>query len=406
LPTVLPKPSGRPADSFASGAANKLFRPVRSGDFPPKKFGADRAPRPAGSFDKGAGKPFRPAWKKDDRASRPPARFAAATSGEGRPFSAKPAWKKPERPARSTGEGFRPAADRSFDSPSARPASRPAWKKDDRAVRPPERFAADSTGEGRPAARPFPAKPAWKKPERFAPSSSGQARSDSARPASRPVWKKDDRPARPDFNRSSAPRREAPVRDARVFDEDQGPVRPPNLHIEEITGPDRSSAPRASSSRSSAPRQYSDQSRPSRPRFERPASSTRPFTTSSGKPRAGGARPSSKSGSGWKPKPHYGPGKPASGSSRPFTPRTEGASDYRPTKAKPYPNSASRAERKAGPGWKPKSGAPADRSSSVGWKPKTRYGPGKPAFGSRSKPKPGSSAKPSHRIKPSGKKRG
>jgi 23S rRNA pseudouridine2605 synthase len=351
LPTVLPKPSGRPADSFASGEANKLFRPAR----------------PAGSFDKNAAKPFRP--------TRP--------SGEERPFSPKPAWKKPERPTRATGEGFRPAAGRSFDRPPARPASRPTWKKDDRPTRPPARFAADSTGESRPGAgSPFTAKPAWKKPER---------------------------PARPDYKRPAAPRREAPVRETRVFDEDLGPVRPPNLHIEEITSPDRSNTPRSSYSRPSAPRSYPDRSgsdrpRPSRSGFERPSSSTRPaearpfrsesgmarpFTTSSGKPRAGGARPSSKSGPGWKSKPRFGPGKPASGSSRPFTPRTEGASDYRPTKAKPYPNSASRAERKAGPGWKPK----------------TRYGPGKPASGSRSKPRPGSSAKPSHRVKPGGKKR-
>jgi 23S rRNA pseudouridine2605 synthase len=362
----------RPADSFASGEANKLFRPAR----------------PAGSFDKNAAKPFRP--------TRP--------SGEERPFSPKPAWNKPERPARSTGEGFRPAAGRGFDRPPARPASRPAWKKDDRPTRPPARFAADSTGESRPGAgRPFTAKPAWKKPER---------------------------PARPDYKRPAAPRREAPVREApmresRAFDEDLGPVRPPNLHIEEITGPERSSTPQSSYSRPSAPRSYPDRSgsdrpRPSRSGFERPASSTRPsaakpfrsegglarpYSTSSGKPRAGGARPSSKSGPGWKSKPRFGPGKPASVPSRPFTPRTEGASDYRPTKAKPYPNSASRAERKAGPAWKPKSGVPADRSSSVGWKPKTRYGPGKPASGSRSKPRPGSSAKPSHRVKPGGKKR-
>ena len=191
LPTVLPKPSSRPASSFASGAANKLFRPVR----------------PAGSFDRRAGKPF--------------------------------------RPARPGAEGFRPAAGRSFDRPPARPAPRPAWKKDDRPNRPPARFAAGSTGENRPGAnRSFPAKPAWKRPERL------------------------ERSARPDYK-------------------------------------------------------------------------------------------------------------------RPYTPRTEGASGYRPAKAKPYPNSASRAERKAGPGWKPKPsfngpGKPAtgsrsrpsmDRSSSVGWKP-------------------------------------
>jgi 23S rRNA pseudouridine2605 synthase len=429
LPTVLPKPSGRPADSFASGEANKLFRPARPSDIPPKRFGADRAPRPAGSFDKSAGKPFRPAraagegfrsadrpaWKKDDRPTRPPAHFDADSTSEshpgaGRSFTPKPAWKKPERPARSTGEGLRPAAGRSFDRPSSRPASRPAWKKDDRpAARPSARFDAGSTSESRPGAgRPLTAKPAWKKP---------------------------DRPARPDYKRTSAPRREAPAREARVFDEDLGPVRPPNLQIEEITGPDRSStihpsASRSSYSRPSAPRSYSDRPdsdrpRPSRSGFERPASSTRPFTTSSGKPRAGGARPSSKpfkpgfSGSGPRSgsdsRPSYGPkrpygAKPPSGSTRPFTPRTEGASDFRPTNAKPYPNSASRAERKAGPAWKPKSGAPADRSSSMGWKPKTRYGPGKPASGSRSKPRPGSSAKPSHRVKsvgwkPGGKKR-
>jgi 23S rRNA pseudouridine2605 synthase len=376
LPTVLPKPSGRPAGSFASGEANKLFRPVR----------------PAGSFDNNAAKPFRPAWKKDNRPAHPPTRFAAGSTGEGRhgpgrPFTAKPAWKKPERPARSTGEGFRPAAGRSFDRPPARPASRPAWKKDNRPAHPPTRFAAGSTGEGRHGpGRPFTAKPAWKKPERPALSRSDQARSGPARPV---------RPARPDYKRTYAPRREAPVRAARVFDEDLGPVRPPNLHIEEITGPDR-----PSSTRPGAPRPYSDRPRPSRPRFERPASSTRPFTTSSGKPRAGGARPSSKPGRPFKlgaSKPgsarSYG-AKPTGRSSRPYTPRTEGASDYHPTKAKPYPNSASRAERKA----------------DSGWKPKTRYGPSKPAGGSRSKPKPGGFSKsggPKRTgSRPGGKKRG
>jgi 23S rRNA pseudouridine2605 synthase len=372
LPTVLPKPSGRPAESFASGAANKLFRPAR----------------PAGSFDKNAAKPFRPA--------RP--------SAEGRPFSAKPAWKKPERPARSTGEGFRPAG-RSFErpnsSPSARPATRPAWKKDDRPARPPARFAVAPTSERRPEVD----RPGNFRPRKF----------DADRPFSaKPAWKKPERAARPDFKRPSAPRRDVPAREIRVFDEDLGPVRPPNLHIEEITGPDRpffttsSGKPRAAGASSSAPRPYSDRpgfdrSGPSRSRFERPASSTRPFTTSSGKPRAGGARPSSKSGSGWKPKPgaptdrsssvgwkpRFGPGKPASSSSRPYTPHTEGASGYRPTKAKPYPNSASRAERKAGPGWKPK----------------LRYGPGKPTFGSRSKPKSGNFGPKRTGPRPGGKKR-
>jgi 23S rRNA pseudouridine2605 synthase len=361
LPTVLPKPSGRPhsalprsersADSFASGEANKFFRPAR----------------PAGSFDKSAAKPFRP----------------ARASGEGRPFNAKLAWKKPQPPARSTSVGFHPAAGRSFDRPSARPAFRPAWNKDERPARPPARFAADSTGESRSGkGRPFNAKPAWKK---------------------------DDRSARPPYQRQSAPRREAPVRGARVFDEDLGPILPPNLHIEEITGPDRpfstsSGKPRAGGARPGAPRPYSDRSGPRRSGFERPAFSARPFTTSSGKPRAGGARPSSKpfkpgfsnSGprAGSDSRPNYGPkrpygAKPASSSSRPYTPRTESASDYRPTKAKPYPNSAFRAERKAGPGWKTKA----------------RYGPGKPAGDARSKPKPSGFGPKRTGPRPGGKKR-
>ncbi|MGO9317684.1 MAG: pseudouridine synthase [Terracidiphilus sp.] len=430
LPTVLPKPSGRPytakpTDRFAPAAGRpgnyrpEKFAKDRPGEFRPKKFSADsdrtsradRTSRPADSFASGAAnKFFRP----------------ARTSGGDRHFSDKPAWKKPERPARSAGEGFRPAAGRSFERPSARPAPSPAWKKDNRPSRPPARFAAGSTGESRPGpGRPFSAKPSWKKPERPARSTGEGFRPSSGRRFDRPS-------ARPSYQRPATPRREAPVREARVFNEDLGPVRPPNLRIEEITGPQRpfstsSGKPRAGGARSSAPRPYSDRpgsdrSRPSRPNFERPTTSTRPFSTSSGKPRAGGARPNSKSSHGWKPKSgaptdrsssvgwksRYGPGKPASGSSRPLTPRTEGAFDYRPTKAKPYPNSASRAERKAGPGWKPKSGAPTDRSSSVGWK--TRYGPGKPTSGSHSKPKPDSFAPKrsdsrSFKSRPGGKRR-
>src|SRR5271166_446650 len=418
LPTVLPKPSGRPrtskpADEFAAA-------PQRTGEFRPKKFGADRpvrTSRPASSFASGeANKFFRPARPSTEgfrpAADRTPERGPARTD---------------ERPRRATGAG--PAK---FGA--ARPAGRPAWKKDDRTTRPPARFAAGSTGESRPGAdRPFAAKPAWKKPEQR-----------DARPG-RP-----ERDARPEYKRPTAPRREAPAREARVFDEDLGPIRPPNLHIEEITGSERSSAPRSSTTRPGAPRSsysrpsasrpstprpyadrpapsrpYSDRPRPSRPTFERPASSDRsstarpfrsegglprPFTTSSGKPRAGGARPSSKPlrpGSsprgGSDSRPSYGGKRPygttlagrSSTSPRPYTPRTEGVSDYRPTKAKPYPSSASRAERKAGPGWKPK--------PSFG-------GPGKPASGSRagSRPggsKPGGFSKSGYKARPGGAKR-
>ncbi|MFY9854522.1 MAG: pseudouridine synthase [Terracidiphilus sp.] len=422
LPTVLPKPSGRPRTARPS---DEVAPPAdRASEFRPKKFGADRASRPASRFASGeANKLFRPARPNAEgfrpALGRTPDRGPARTD---------------DRPRRATGAG--PAK---FGV--ARPAGRPAWKKDDRPARPPARFAASSTGESRPPAdRPFTAKPAWKKPER------PDRPERSARPerGTRP-----DREARSAFKRPATPRREAPARGARVFDEDLGPVRPPNLHIEEITGPDRSStarssAPRSSysrptasrpstprpfadrpaSSRPSSTRPYTDRPRPSRPGFERPGSSDRPaavrpsrseggpnrslprpFTTSSGKPRAGGARGSSKPlrpGSGPRfgsdSRPGYGARRPfgakpagrSSSSPRPYTPRTEGESTYRPTTAKPYPGSASRAERKAGPGWKPKPGVPTDRSKSVGWKP-SFGGAGKPASGSRAGARPGGS---------------
>jgi 23S rRNA pseudouridine2605 synthase len=332
LPTVLPKPSSRPRQAVPLAkppvAASRL-NPDRPSDYRPKKFGSARPTRAADSFASGeANKFFRPARPSAER-FRPAAGRTSAPNPI-RSFSRT----EEERPSRTgtgstTSFGFNRPAGRSFDRPdsrpAARPAARPAWKKDDRTTRPPARFAEGSTGEARPApSRPFSPKPAWKKPER-------PDRSD--RPA-RP-----ERSARPDFKRSAPPRREAPAREARVFDEDLGPVRPPNLHIEEITGPDRPSAPRPRPVRPSDDRPSTNRSS-----FDRPARAegTRPSTTSSGKPRAGGARPSSKPGT--------------------FA--------------------------KAGPGWKPKSS----------------FNPGKPASGSRSKPKPGSSAKPSHRVKPGGKR--
>ena len=332
LPTVLPKPSSRPRQAVPLAkppvAASRL-NPDRPSDYRPKKFGSARPTRAADSFASGeANKFFRPARPSAER-FRPAAGRTSAPNPV-RSFSRT----EEERPSRTgtgstTSFGFNRPAGRSFDRPdsrpAARPAARPAWKKDDRTTRPPARFAEGSTGEARPApSRPFSPKPAWKKPER-------PDRSD--RPA-RP-----ERSARPDFKRSAPPRREAPAREARVFDEDLGPVRPPNLHIEEITGPDRPSAPRPRPVRPSDDRPSTNRSS-----FDRPARAegTRPSTTSSGKPRAGGARPSSKPGS--------------------FA--------------------------KAGPGWKPKSS----------------FSPGKPASSSRSKPKPGSSAKPSHRVKPGGKR--
>ena len=351
-----------------------------------------------------------------------------------RPFQAKSFEERPApgpkdyRPKKSFGQGSNQGPNqRPSQGIDRAPSSRPAWNKDVRPTRPPNRFGAGSTGESRPpaAGKSFAVRP-----------SSGRVF------GAKPAWKKPDFSGRTADKRAAAPRREPPV-----HYEDLGPVRPPNLHIEEIhqsdrpvpsrpsapySRPDRpyagrpssprpssprSSSPRSSSPRSSAPRSNAPYSRPAsgRPSSNRPGPDrsgtgrsssarpfrseggglARPFTTSSGKPRAGGARPSSKPGApadrsssaGWKPgkpagrsggykRPSSGSGPRTSSSSRPFTPRTEGAPDFRPTQAKPYPNSASRAERKAGPGWKPK--------PSFG-------GPGKPASSARSKPKSGGS---------------
>ena len=455
LPTVLPKPSGRPS-STKPLEGSRFAEP--SPAFRTKKLGSDRPSSPARPYSKNAvAKPFRSDRARPERASFDRPRFDRAGAEGFRPAAGRTSSPNPVRSfSHNEDEGPGQRGDQaSFGSarPAGRSFDRPAY---DRSSTGPARPA--SAGTDRPAAaRPFTAKPkfdkpAWKKPERT-------ERPESHDRSQRPP--RTDRPGKPDFKRSAPPRREAPARPARDFDDDLGPVRPPNLHIEEITGPDRSSSsrpsparpykprpfqasnfePHSANSRSSAPRStsprpYADRpSRPTssgRPSFDRPASSSRssapkPFrsegglprayTTSSGKPRPGGARPSSKSGGkfakpgGFK---SYGDKPAGRSSARPFTPRTEGASDYRPTKAKPYPGSTPRAERKAGPGWKPKTGAPADRSSSVGRKPsfggaakpggfKSSGYKGKPSGGKRSGPPSGGKRFGS---KPGGKKRG
>ncbi len=344
LPTVAPRPTIHP-------------RPARP--FVPKSF-EDRPAPNTGPKDYQPKRAFG-----TDRPSHPPARDFG---------SARPAWKKDDRPNAGKPYGDRPASTRTY---GAKP------------------YAAKPYGDKPSVGRSFPAKPAWKKPES----------------RERPPYK------RPPASRSAAPRYEA--------DEvmNLGPRTPSRLQIEPILESDRPSRPSAPGPRPDRP--YADRSGPgrsgtgysgagrsssSRP-FRGEGGLARPFTTSSGKPRAGGARPSSKSGksapdrsygagssrgsaprsidprtgSGYRPaagpkrsfdgpstgfkRPGSGP-RP-SGSARPFTPREGGASESRPRGSKPYSNSAPRAERKTGPGWKPK----------------TRYGgSGKPASGASSKP--------------------
>jgi 23S rRNA pseudouridine2605 synthase len=278
---------------------------------------------------------------------------------------------------RATGQrAARPFATKSFD---ARPAARPAWQKDDRPTRPPARFAAGSTGEDRrgadkrygakpPDARPYGDRPATRRAFGAKPATGGGFREIPAtgkpfggKPAARRPY--GDKPAagkltwsRPaSQDRPFSKRPPAPRRGEGAFD-DLGPRKPSRPNIDAVPHEERPSRP-------VAPRAYSGRPKPSRPASDRPASNrpsanrpfrgegglARPFTTSSGKPSAGGPRPSS-----------------------------------RPV-------------------------APTDRSSSVGrrpgWKPRPSYGgPGKPAASTRSKPKPGSS-KSGYKSKPSDPKR-
>jgi 23S rRNA pseudouridine2605 synthase len=400
LPTVAPRASRpRPA------------KPPFPKPFAPKPF-EERSP------DRG---PARGPARADDRPRRS-GTTGPAKYGPAQPTSRSSAgpFKRPFR--REEGEG----------STGPRP-TRPAWKKDDRPTRPPSRFAAGSNGEDRPR-----------------PNSAGPGRTGGGRPfTAKPSWKKPERQEWPAYKRPPAPRREAP-------DEDSTPPRPPNLRIEEIQQSDR-----PSTSRPSAPRSYpdrpkparsgSDRPRPSQPSPDRTASSRpsssrpfnsegglpRAFTTSSGKPRPGGARPSSKpgkpagrsfspgasprsgsgsrsidprTGSGYRPSPggRRSIDGPPTGSrpSRPYTPRPEGASGSTLPRTKKFSGSSSRG---TGPRSESPRGesSPHERKTGTGWKPKTRYGgSGKSVSSARSKPRPGSSAKPSHKNKPGGKKRG
>ena len=421
LPTVTPRATGaRPAKAFgARPFAAKSFeeRPAPG----PKDYLPKRAFNEGGDSGSSRVRPVRPA-EEGSRPRRPAGRdFSSPRHTGGRP-SAGPAWQKP------------------------------AFQKDDRTTRPPARFDAGSTSESRPpAAKPYRAKPSTERPSTgraldgkppagrsfgTKPPAGGSFRERPARgkpygdkpafnkPASgKPAWSKPASPDRPAFKRPPTPPREAPDRD-----EDFGPVRPPNLHIEEIKGsdrpaPSRSSAPRPYAGRSSAPSSRPDRSmserpsaprsrpdrpsgsysRPDRPSSDRPARPSaakpfrgegglaRPFTTSSGKPRAGGARPNSKPGErsasagrkpGGRPFESSGPAK------RPFR-RDSGEGSFTPRPA-------------AGSGPRPAGSRPP---SKPGWKPKPSFGgPNKPASGARSKPRPGG-PKSSYKGKPGAPKR-
>jgi 23S rRNA pseudouridine2605 synthase len=350
LPTLRSRPTRPPV--APPSTERPTFAP--RGEFPPKKrFGTDRPSRPEGEGFRprperagtgpirfGSSRPGpqrsgppqfgagRPAWKKDDRTSRPPARFGERPArSEQRPAefgSASP------RQGRPTG-GF--AGSRRTDG--ARPFEKKPWKKPDsaRPDRPafkphagPRREAGPSHEEVKPprpprlqieaveperdssirpsASRPPTARPAAGRPPFRAGSDRPRAGSGSlSRPAAfRPRTDRpgSDRP-RPDRARSERPRPDRPSPDRPRFDRPSFD-RPSGTRP--AGGPGRTGAREFGASR--PPRAEGDRSRP--------------FTTSTGKPRAGGARPSNKrsgpSAAGkpaWKPKPG-GTGRASSGS--------------------------------------------------------------------------------------------
>ncbi|MDE3062927.1 MAG: pseudouridine synthase [Acidobacteriota bacterium] len=331
----------RPRKTFGS---DKPFRPARpvGGEF---RTSTGRGPErgPARTADRG---PARPAWKRDDRAvrpsgppsGRPPARRAwKKDTGPGRGFTSrpgggKPAWSKPA--------GERPAFNRNPNRPDSRTQGRPAAPRreapaPDREFAPkrPSRLHIESVEPERPAAhrpdrpkfdRPRPDKPRFDKP-RFDKPRSG---------TSRPGQSRFDKPRsdRPDFNR---PRPDRPRPDR--------------------AGPEQSGMGRASTGRPDTGRTNTGSAGGSASSRGR-SGLARPFTTSSGKLRAGGARPSSKPGrpaSAGRSKPGFGarPG----GFSKPKSGFKGKASGSGPRRSGPRPGG------KQGPGGKRPGGAGGGR---------------------------------------------
>ena len=315
---------------------------------------------------------------------------------------------RPTQSDRAGGDNLRSIrlAGRDFSAP------RPAWKKDARPA------AGNSYRDKPPAARqPYAGKPAPE--QRFAPKSGG-ARPFGDRPAGgktyggksapgKPAWSRPGGSDRPPFKRPVAPRRESPARD-----EDFGPVRPPNLHIEEIHG-----ASRPTSSRPSAPRPYAPRPNAGRPSSSRPSSSRpgfdRPKFDRPSRPSAASSdAPYSRPASGH---PNSGPGRSSAG--KPF--RTQGglARPFTTSSGKPRaggarPSSKSRgpADRSSSGGWNPgrpggsrpdqAAGSGPRAAGKIGWKPRPSFGPGKPASDNHSKPRPGGFSKSGYKGKPSG----
>jgi 23S rRNA pseudouridine2605 synthase len=356
-PAFAPRPEFPPKKQFGNDRPTRSARPEREGFRPrperagtgPVRFGASRpGPQRSGPQRTGPQRtgpqrsgppPFgaaRPAWKKDDRTARPPARFGELPPrSEQRPAQFGSESPRPSRPTGGIGASRRPDGGRPFE--------KKPWKKPDSARQ--DRPAFKSHGGPRRDAAPRLEEVKPPRPSRLQIEAVEPERESSNRPAaSRPPT------GRPPFRGTGSDRPSA----GRTGQSRPGQFRP-RTDRPSSSGSDRPDRPRPDRARPHGPRP--DTPRPDRPRFDRPAPDatsgarptggpgrtgargfgagrtpraegdrSRPFTTSTGKPRAGGARPSNKrSGPSagkptWKPKPG-GAGRPASGGrSRPARP--------------------------------------------------------------------------------------
>jgi len=329
---VLPARTARPRSAKPEGAgyrpAGKTFRPAGKFDRP-----AGNIARPAGGFDRPAGKFERPARPDASfRDARPPRR--EFPQGD-RPRFDRPGSGRDFGGSRPAGGEQRPGPGRSGLGQYGPGRSGPGRPASGRTAS--GRFG-ENRGQDRPAQRPM----------------GTGSRPSFDRPAgSRPAF---DRPggSRPPFNRSAGSRPTS----------ERGPARPrfdkPGFEKPRF---ERDSRP--------APRFDSRGAGPSRPpRAE--GELARPFTTSSGKPRAGGARPSSKpfkpgGHSGFKPKPGgfkrpFSPGGdgPKTFGAKPAAKRFDGPSNRgtgKPSFSRPKPGGGSGFKPRPG-GGKPRSGGP------------------------------------------------
>jgi 23S rRNA pseudouridine2605 synthase len=356
------------------------------------------------------------------------AKFGPAKFGQGK-----------AEPAKSAAGKF--GAARPVDGP----AERPAWKKDDRAARPPAQFAAGPARTGRPAGRTFAAKPGSGKP-------SSERTATGRRFSAKPAWKKPERQEWPQYHRppEQGPRAKRPsgsetTRPRPEPTEDLGPRKPTRLQIEPVSDfgrgerakPERSGTNRPPFGRSGGARPGTGRSNSGRASSARPFRAeggvARPFTTSSGKPRAGGARPSSKPGNpggrsygagtgrgGLRTtsdsRPSFGGKRPfeskgsvrssgasASPAKRPYTQRGEGGGSSTSRPSRPYAPRGEGAE-----GFRPRGeDSRPERKTGSGWKPRPNFGgKSKSRSGDRSRPKsgpkPGGFSKSGYKGKPSG----